>query len=334
MTNMAPTNTTPLRVPPLLALRACRASLRTFVAAIGTTFFVADARLGAILIVGLTATEPRSAAFALLGAIWCTLLGRALKPNKQLTLSGAFSLNGFFAGLAVATLFTGIGALIAFAPTVMLAAVFVVLLPRLLTAWQLPGLVTPYVFATWLVWTARHGAAALTAVPFVPPAVATDPWLALAQGTASGLAQIFFQSDWRLGAYAAVALLVVRWRTGAILVAGSLLGALVAALVGAPLANVAAGHYGFAPALAALGAVACLTSPSQPPKQRTLVVIITALGAAWLTIALAGPLYVLGLPALALPYMIALWAGLLLRPVVAATAWGDAGSAIPTPSWK
>jgi len=308
--------------------------MKAWLAGVGTTFFVPDLRLGAILSLGLLVTAPRSAAFAVLGAIWCELLGRALKPNKQLTLSGAFPLNGFFAGLAVATLFTGTGAMIAFAPTVMLAAVFVVLLPRLLTAWQLPGLVTLYVFATWLVWTARHGAAALTAAAYTPPPAVADPWLALAQGTASGLAQIFFQSDWRLGAGAGVALLAVRWRTGAILVAGSFLGGVVASLVGAPLANVAAGHYGFAPALAALGAVACLTSPSQPPMRRTLIVSVTALGAAWLTIALAGPLYVLGLPALALPYMLALWAGLLLRPVVAATAWGDSGAAIPAPSWK
>jgi urea transporter len=319
------------RLAPPPALQVVVAEAKRLAADVGQTFFVNDARVGVAMFVGLACVAPRAAAYAAAGTVIADVVGRRLRPNKKVMLAGALGLNGFFAGLVASTLFTGSGSLVALALGAPLAALVAVLAPRVLGQWQLPPLAIGYVVAMWLVWAARVGASTLMEAPYLEPTpVAAVDLLttlgAVARGVGGGMAQVFFQSDWRFGFVMLAVLALLQRRTAAWVLCGCFVGAVVAALLGAPLGRVAAGYYGFSPALAALGyltmvAPAAARNDARGWRKVLAPVILTQALAVVLTLGLAQLLAALGLPALALPYIVAIWLAALAQPVVDASAW-------------
>jgi urea transporter len=313
---------------PLAVLPKARAELKRLAADVGQTFFAADARVGYLMFAGLCAMSPRAALFAAAGTIASDAVGRRLRPNKKVLLAGALGLNGFFAGLAASALFAGPGALVALVIGSLLAALLSVLAPRVLGQWQLPSLALPYVGAMWLVWTARFAAPTLTAAPYVPPppfvaAGALEQLFVAVRGTGAGMAQIFFQTDWRFGLVMLGLLALLQRRMAAWATLGSFVGSALALALGAMHAEVAAGYYGFSPALATLGYVT-MVAPAAPGRgwRDDIIPAMATQGLALiLTLGLAAPLAVLGLPGLALPYILAIWLACLAKPVVDARGW-------------
>lgn len=120
----------------------------------------------------------------------------------------------------------------------------------------------------------------------------------------TGIAQVFFQSSAITGALFAVGLLISSRRACAFALCGSLLGLGVGWVMGAPEPSLAAGVFGFNSVLTAIAMDSLgLAAGVAGGVYTLLAVLATAVGYA----AVSAALQPLGMPALTLPFVLAVW---------------------------
>ena len=217
------------------------------------------------------------------------LLGLASTAQRE---RGWYGYNGALVGLAL-TLY--------FPPSVLLLLVLALacaLTAPLLALWERycswPALTTPFVLLTWAVLLLAGAGGWPTQAP--PPAPAPAPAAGALVAVLRGVGQIVFQDHWLAGVLLLLGTALVSLRAAAWALAGSALGAALALAWGLPAAWVAAGLYGFNPALTALALT--LQQPHRPS---------TVLLGALLAFGLHAGLLELGWTPLTAPFVLAYW---------------------------
>jgi urea transporter len=218
------------------------AALRAQLAAVGETFFVGRWETGAAAAVVVGCVAPLAGAAGLACGLATRAVAERMGANQELLDGRAAELNGWFAGLALASIFApsvGLAAALVAAPLV--GATATIALQRVLRAWELPLMVAAYLPTVWLAWLALAGtttapvlpapaldaaAAARTLLPaWAEGASAAQLGLRATLGGLRGVGQIFFQADAGVGAL----LVGVVALTASVADAVWLLGAAVAA---------------------------------------------------------------------------------------------------------
>ena len=294
--------------------------------AISLTFFVHSAWVGLAGLAVLASVRPQLALAGLLVSVLARLAAEGARAPQVLLDSGLIELNGWFLGLACTTFFAaGPGLIVALLLSGALAAVFTIVMHRVLATWDLPLLVAPYVPAYWLVsamlfafpWS--HSATiALSASP-------ASPAMLVLVGGLRGLGQIFFVPDARVGLGLAMAASLADRRLGVAMVLASVSSVGVGYLAGSPAWQVQQGLAGFSAALMAVAALRGFAGLS-PAAVAVIVVASPFLESAALR--LAGSI---GLQALSTAFVGLAWTAVLLRPVREASAARTGWSTGKTP---
>lgn len=181
--------------------------------------------------------------------------------------------------------------------------------------WRINSLTFPFVLCTWLFLLAARALGGL------PPLHAAD--LALSEPVTPaagwhladllcwwlrGIAQIFLLDSWVTGLLFLAGLLAASWRAALWGAIGSAAGLLLALLFGASGAKIAAGLYGYSPALTAIA----LATVFYRPGWRSALWALTGIAATFFVQAGLGVLLApVGLTALTAPFCLATWLFLL-----------------------
>ncbi len=292
--------------------------------AIAQTFFLDDYRIGLASVLALAAFAPQLALSGLVVAVASRLCAERLAVGANLVRSGAVTLNGWFTGLAIGAFFApGLGLALALAVAVPLAIASTVVCERLLSPWQLPLLVAPYIPAFTVVWLSFSGLPWIAVADAQVLRPAGNPFELLGLGTLRSIGQIFFTQDARLGALLLVVLAVRKPRLGLAMLASAAGAETLAWLIGLPTWQIEQGLHGFAPALMAAAWITGFKGLRWPALVGTIVAS---------PFVESGVLRVsanLGMFGLSTSYLVLVWALLLLRPVHDTTgmtqAWGKLG---------
>lgn len=293
-----------------------KARIKHHLAAISQTFFLNHWLAGAGALVALLAFSPVHAIAGLVASVLTRHLATRMSANQVLIKSGLLELNGWYAGIAAATLWApSLGLIVVVCLAATLTAVAAVILERLLATWDLPLLVAPYVLAFFLLWPALSsldGATWLSAATWETlPKASSTLELILISGM-RGLGQIFFCPDPYLGLALAIAVSLHNWKIGLAMIAASIAGVAVGFAYGAPLWQVEQGLFGFASALTAAAALKHYKGFNYGVVAASIVIgPLVEIGAIKLANAM-------GVYALSGGYVAMLWAFILLSPTKAA----------------
>lgn len=268
---------------------------------------------GLLFLVGIFWNSIPFGIATLVGTVTSTATALLLGVAPAKIRDGLFGFNGALVAIALAFFFQTDA--LTWTYIVLAAAVSTVLMAALLRAmapWNLPTLTAPFVLTTLCFLLAGASFGRLQPTHMLP--AATLPKSAIVEGVvssstvieglANGVAQVFFQCNVITGALFVLGLLVSSWRAALAGVMGSLLGLLTAWLMGAPEAAIRAGIFGFNAALAVIAMDAFVPIKGAGTLLYALLAAITATVVAP---AVAATLLPVGMPALTLPFVLAVW---------------------------
>jgi urea transporter len=244
-----------------------------------------------------------------------------LGVDRQLVRAGLFGFNGSLVAIGLLyflrpdALTWSCVVLAAACSTIVTAA-----LMNLLSAWKVPPLTAPFVFASlcFFLATARLGrleSTHLLPTAGLPKAVSVEGTVTagtVVEGLFNGIAQIFFQGNVVTGILFALGLLIGSRIACTAALAGSMSGLLVAWGMGAAEPAIRAGAWGFNSALTAiaLGAVFYTLDAFSFTYALLATVATTVVFAA-----VSAALEPLGMPALTLPFVLVVWCFLFASPL-------------------
>jgi urea transporter len=268
-----------------------------FCRAIAQTFFAGDPRVGGLAVLALAVFQPALAVAGLGGGLVARCAATFFAPGP---------------GLAVLV-----------AATAALTVACTIACDRLLSPWQLPVLVLPYVPAFALIWLAFGGVSWATPTPLLPLGDAgpslVQHWVVVAL---RGVGQIFFLPDAVFGA-ALLGIVTLIHRTGGVAMFGAALaGAACAQAMGLPAWQVTQGLHGFAPALMAIAALTRFKGFGWPAAIAT-VVVAPVVEAGVIKLGMS-----LGIFGLSTTYVALAWALLLASPVQVKSEQGGSWGAV------
>lgn len=278
-------------------------------AAIGQTFFVYDPWVGLAAILVLAVAAPHLAVAGVITSVIARISAERAGASPAFLDTGLAELNGWFLGLACATFFA-VGP--SLAASILLGGVLVsgtaIVMYRVLTPWDVPLVIGPYVPAFWLLWSGLTPFAwgKVAVLPVVPPPPAS-PLLLILLGGLRGVGQIFFLPNAAVGVGLAVAASIVDRRLGVVMVGASVAAVGMGYLVGTPAWQVETGLAGFTAALIAAAALRRFAGIGWA------AVIITVLSIPFLEAAALRLAGAVGIHALSAPYVWLVWTFAFLR---------------------
>lgn len=287
---------------------------------IGQVMFQENPYSGALFLIGLLYASPLMAAGAIVGTMVGTSTARMLGADSQLVRAGLFGFNGALVGIAL-LLFLGTGPLV-WAALVVAAAVSTILMAGLMTIWARFGgvaLTAPFVVSGWMFLLAARQLGGIAPPPSVAAAEpAVEVTLStLIEGALRGVGQVFLQDELVTAAIFVLALVVASRRAAIAAVCGSLVGVVVAWLLGAQEPELRAGLFGFNAALTAVALGATFFAHDWSSAAFTLLATIASVFVHAALVTALGPL---GIGPLTAPFVLVVWAAFLARPIFARLA--------------
>jgi urea transporter len=286
--------------------------LRAVLRGIGQVFFQENALSGALIALGIAASSPLMALGGLVGAAIGYETARQAKFDAGEIAAGIYGFNASLVGAAAFFFFRpGASSVV----LMLLGCVFATLLTRLMRGQvPFPTYTTPFVVTTWVVHALGKAMGAAPVEGY--PALLPNPPLPFAlEAVAHGIGQVIFQGSLWAGLLFLIGIAISNWRHAAWVLAGSIVGALLAShhatqtmraidperLVDRALfGNIALGLYGFNATLAPVALYLWRRSLIPPLLGMLLTVPITELVPR------------LGVPALTAPFVLATWVVLAL----------------------
>jgi len=292
----------------------------------GQVTFINNPLSGLLLLLAMALQSFWAAALTLLAIVAAHLAARAIGVDRQSRRQGIYGFNGALVGSAVAALADHGSA----APSpawlllTVLGAGLTTVLVHGLGRWQLrvigvPPLTLPFCLATWslLLLAAALAHPELQLLQAGQPDPVSGPLVALLQGLPRGFGQVFFCSKLLSGAVVLLAVAVASPLAALVGLAGALVAGLTGLGLGAPAAEVAQGLWSFDGVLTAIAVAGVF----YPLNRLSLVaglagaalcsLLMVPLGTLLLAVT-AGPLPLLSLPLLTLPFVVATALALLL----------------------
>lgn len=302
--------------PPMLA-----GFLDSVFRGVGQVMLQNNSYAGLVFLAGIFWNSPLFACAALTGTVVSTATAMWLGVDRQLVRAGLFGFNGSLVAIGLLyflrpdALTWSCVVLAAACSTIVTAA-----LMNLLSAWKVPPLTAPFVFASlcFFLATARLGrleSTHLLPTAGLPKAVSVEGTVTagtVVEGLFNGIAQIFFQGNVVTGILFAIGLLIGSRIACTAALAGSMSGLLVAWGMGAAEPAIRAGAWGFNSALTAiaLGAVFYTLDTFSFTYALLATVATTVVFAA-----VSAALEPLGMPALTLPFVLVVWCFLFASPL-------------------
>lgn len=274
--------------------------------------------LVAIIWGAIAAHQPAIAVGAVVALVIATITAMLLDVDETSLRQGLFGFNGILVGAAVPTFLVAdawmwlilvIGAAVS---TVVMLAV-----SNVMKTWGAPALTFPFVLTTWFLMLAAYSFGHLPIASMGPPAlahpaaVAPDLNLAvwpLLEAWLKGPAQVFLINNAISGILVVLGLFVSSAWAALFALVGSAIGIVLALGLGASLASIEAGLYGFSPVLTAVG-LGCVF---YPPSWR--VTLFALLGTVFTVIvqgAMNASMAPLGIPTFTAPFVFVTWLFLL-----------------------
>ena len=289
--------------------RSRRAVVR-HLSAIGQALFAYNPWVGLAGIVILAVVAPHLAVTGLLLSVVARLVASAVGVSPAFLATGLVELNGWFLGLACGTFFAvGPGLAAAIVLGGILISPISIAMHRVLSAWDVPLVIGPYIPVFWILWSALTAiswtrAAVLPTVPYTP----ASPLLLVVLGGLRGVGQIFFLPNAAAGVALAAAASIADIYLGVAMIVASVASVGVGYLAGLPLWQVETGLAGFSAALIAAAARCRFAGVGW------IAVIITVFTIPFLEAAALKIAGAIGIHALSAPYVALIWIFALLRP--------------------
>lgn len=243
------------------------------------------------------------------GTVVAMLLG--VSPGK--TRDGLFGFNGALVAIALTYFFEPHAlAWIYMIFAAVITSVLMAAMLRWLEPWKLSPLTAPFVIAALCFLLAGAGFGRLHPTHVLPAAELPRAAIVegvvrlptIASGFLNGVAQVFFQRNIVTGALFAVGLLISSRKAFAAALCGSFIGLLIAWGMGAPEPSIRAGVFGFNAVLTAIAMESLgFTSGWTSAVYTLFAVVVTTI----LYASISAALQPLGMPALTLPFVLAVW---------------------------
>lgn len=254
---------------------------------------------------------------ALVALFVSTMTALLLNAEKTSLRQGMYGFNGILVGVAVPTLLvanTSMWVLLVlgagFSTVVMLAV------SRVMKTWGAPALTFPFVLTTWFLALAAYtfghveiGTMAAPAFPVQPTAGSIDLSAGfLIMSWLEGPAQVFLIGNVVTGAIFVLALLVNSVWAAVFALMGSIVGVIVALLLGASASDVGTGLFGFSAVLTAI-ALGCVFY--KPSWRVTLFALLGTVFTVVVQAALDAAVAPAGIPTFTAPFVFVTWLFLL-----------------------
>lgn len=306
----------------------------SFLRAISETFFFDNAYFGAGILFLFLLFDRDFFLFGLIAALIGYLYSINYHTPKILKDFGLITINGFFFGIAMASLFQKTPVFYfclmvgAFGIPLVTKAVF-----EVVQHWKLSPFVVPYILVVWVIWLSGHGAALELKPERWPDTISYLPSLHPGWFTPIRMVIAVFQSMGRLlflpnpmfGAGILVLVTVFSPRRGAYFLLGTVVATLVAYVMSAGSASWEYGYFSFSAGLIGLGLA------SFPEKFTFKTILLFCMLSSILTMAIDQFLNGLHLPTLSVPYVVTLWIAFLSRVPQLSVSWAPARSLVGGP---
>jgi len=260
-----------------------------------------------------------------IGAVVALLIGTVtamlLDVDEPSLRQGLFGFNAILVGAGVPTFlvdspamwfFLIVGAAVS---TVVMLAV-----SNVMKTWGAPALTFPFVLTTWFLVLAAYAFGRLPIGEMGPPALphaapATDfitdmkiQWWPFLEAVLKGPPQVFFMNNWISGILVLIGLLVSSVWAAVFGFLGSLIAVVMSLALGASLADIEAGLFGFSPVLTAVALGCTFYQPSWRVALFALLgTVFTVIVQGAMDVALAP----IGIPTFTAPFVFATWLFLL-----------------------
>lgn len=306
------------------AMMNAKFHLKEYLENMSQTLFFRDALFGAALLMIAIAFKPQ----LFLPGLLASLVGYAYSANyrtpKILKQTGLLTINGFFFGIAMASLFAKS---VPFYICLVVGAMALPLVTKaafeVLQHWKLTPLIIPYILAVWVLYLCSNGIA-LQAEPkpwtmedsFLPTLFPmADVWLQMIWSMFHSIGQIFFFHNSEFGIALLLLVTIFSPRKGLYFFLGSALATVVFHFISN---GVSSWHYGFFSYSAGLVGLGLASLPEKFSAKTILLFCVVSL---FLTLALGQLLKNLSLPLLSLPYVMTFWFAMLSRVPRLNVAW-------------
>ncbi len=280
-------------------------------------FFLAAIAWGA-----LQGGAPQIAAGAVVALLVATVTAMLLDADEASLRQGLFGFNGVLVGCAVPT-FLDPTASMWFLLVVGAAVSTVTMLAvsNVMKTWGAPALTFPFVLTTWFLVLAAYSFGAVTidgmgppafahslaAAPMTPAEVEADA-APLIEAWLKGPAQVFLIDNWPSGVLVVIGLAVSSLWAAGFALGGAAVALAVSLAMGASLAGVSGGLYGFSPVLTAVALGCVFYAPSWRVALYALLgTIFTVIVQAAMDAAMAP----IGVPTFTAPFVFVTWLFLL-----------------------
>lgn len=281
---------------------------------IGQVMLQNNSYAGLIFLAGIFYNSRLFGLAVVVGAAVSTVSAMLLGADMSKVREGVFGFNGALVAVALAYFLQANAltwAYVVFAAIV--ATVFMATLLRLLEPWKLPVLTAPFVLAALCFLLAcalfgrLHSTHVLPTAGLPKEAVVEGVVSArtIAEGLFKGVAQVFFQGSVVTGVFFLLGLLVSSRRMFLTALFGSLTGLLVAWGMGAAEPAIRSGAFGFNCVLTAIAMVSFGFALNKAAS--AFYVLLATISSAIVFAAASTALKPVGMPALTLPFVLAVW---------------------------
>lgn len=256
---------------------------------------------------------------AIIALIIATVTAMVLDADAASLKQGLFGFNGLLVGTAVPTFLAdgpSMWALLVIGAAV--STVIMLAVSNVMKSWATPALTFPFVLATWFLMLAAYSFSTVTIAGVGPPALAraaagtaTDPGvfsLPVIEAWLKGPAQVFLIDNWISGVLVVIGLAVSSLWAAGFALAGSAVAVLLALALGASIADISAGLYGFSPVLTAV-ALGCVFY--QPSLRVALYALLATVFTVIVQAAMDAAFTPIGIPTFTAPFVFVTWLFLL-----------------------
>ncbi|PZQ50127.1 MAG: urea transporter [Rhodovulum sulfidophilum] len=276
-----------------------------------------------LVAIGWGATQagaPQILLGAVVALVVATVTAMLLDADAGTLRQGLFGFNGVLVGVAVPTFLEPSGAMwVLLVVGAAVSTVTMLAVANVMKTWGVPALTFPFVLTTWFLMLAAYSFGAVTIDGMGPPALSHSLAAAppipvesdavpLLEAWLKGPAQVFLIDDWLSGVLVVIGLAVASLWAAVFALAGAAVALAVSLALGASLADVTGGLYGFSPVLTAVALGCVFYSPSWR------VALYALLGTVFTVIvqaAMDAGMAPLGVPTFTAPFVFVTWLFLL-----------------------
>ncbi len=272
---------------------------------LGQTFFMPNVYLGGVIFLAVLLNHPLAGALGLFSVIVCRRVIDKMGANQNLSNLGFVDVNAFYMGAALGYFFH-FNMTLVFITFLMgiFVARLVVICQRILSPWQLPMLVLPFIVGTSLVWYLKDNSSFFYLNKFIELEKNVgiySIYLNWGAGVLRSISQVFFAQSLGIGAFVLLGMFIISKKLFQVILIAASLSCGFGLSMGLADFWVPSGLLGYN-ALLVAAAYLSLESDFKWVELCSWVLL-----SCLLSVALSSVMYRVGLLSLSLPYVMVVW---------------------------